>query len=512
MSLKSTNPNQRFLQVSLIFSSGLLRNILALVLGLVATPALLRLLGEEVYGAWLTLVDWIGHLGLLEFGLSTALLPIFAKSLLKNERLSPHQVAREAIVKYFWVILAQIACALVLGVFIDELIPVTGELQSDLKWAFLVMTISTVFSLANIFRAYLLASHQGYWVSLIMGLQNIVVIAGSLLAAYLQTGITGQAVSYTLAIAITLVLYITFSKLGMKHIFRLDRKQANFNVELKTQRLPHFVAQLCGRITLLIDRLIIAAFLGPVVVTSFYLTQRLINIGTQQLQQIGNSTWSAMSELYYKGEFDKFNERLLVVTEFIACFSSCGLCTLILFNQSFVSLWVGEKYFVSQELSNLIILNSGLLGINTFWHWCFTGTGLIKKMLPLLITQSVVSLSIALTGVQYLGVYGPPLGTLLALSLVTQPWTTYLLSRNFQSSILKLSKAWIVPFVLPTGLTIVLSEIYGVPHIQKWDLLVIAMLLSLAFNFTVFPFILLSKQSREFLYARVKKLFIDKFK
>ncbi len=510
MPKKSSKPNQRFFQVSLFFTSGLLRNAIGLGLGLLATPVLVRLLGEESYGAWLTLADWIGHLGLLEFGLASAILPIFAKSLLKQEGLSPRKVAREAIYKYGRVLFFQLLAAFILSFFILKLIPVGQNLQQDLIVAFVCMSLSTVFSLSNVFRAFLLASHQGYWVSLVMIAQNILAIAGALVAAYFHTGITGQAVAHTLALGISFGLMVVISNLGVKNLFRGKRRAVEFDDVLKTQRMPHFIAQVCGRATFLIDRLIIAAFLGPAVVTSFYLTQRLINLAAQQIQQVGNSTWSAMSELYLKGKLDDFNSRLVIITEFIACFSSCGLCVLILFNESFVGLWVGEKHFLSQDITNLFILNSGLLGINTFWHWCFTGTGLINKLLPMLVAQGVLSVSASLLGTQYLGVYGPPLGTFIALFILTQPWTALLLQRNFQSSFYKLSKAWILPFLVPITMCMGVVKHFGAPHIQKWELLVLAMGTNLALNFLIFPYVFLSRESRNYLYGKLKAVAKEK--
>ena len=60
------------------FLSGLAFAGMTVIVGLAATPLLLKWLGPERFGAFRAASDWTGHLTIFELGLSWALIPLFA--------------------------------------------------------------------------------------------------------------------------------------------------------------------------------------------------------------------------------------------------------------------------------------------------------------------------------------------------------------------------------------------------------------------------------------------------
>ncbi|MEM7645763.1 MAG: hypothetical protein AAF203_02535 [Pseudomonadota bacterium] len=199
----------RFYRIVLNLISSLSRNILGLTLGLVATPIILEYLGEERFGAYRVLLDWFGQLGLLEFGLFTALLPIFAKSLSPQSKISPLAVSREAKKKYLQVIFYQGLGTLVVLIFLDTLIPVEAEVRQDLQMALVVLALSLLFSFSQVYRAYLDSSQRGYILSLTTMVQNMITIGLSILAAYQGYGIAGQAIAFSAGVGTSFfILYL----------------------------------------------------------------------------------------------------------------------------------------------------------------------------------------------------------------------------------------------------------------------------------------------------------------
>ncbi|MEM7645762.1 MAG: hypothetical protein AAF203_02530 [Pseudomonadota bacterium] len=245
-------------------------------------------------------------------------------------------------------------------------------------------------------------------------------------------------------------------------------------------------------------------------VTTFYLTQRLLQIAMQQLQQLGNSTWPAMSEIFYDENREGFSERIVDVTEFIAFASGALLSVLVIVNPKFVVLWTGAQTFAGLTLSHIVVINSGVIAISSFWIWCFTGTGGIALTLPMLACQAGTNLLISVLGTYYLGLVGPALGTLISFLFVTQPWTTYLLHREFQVPVLPLTRAWIVPLLLPVSLTILGSSYWGVPTMNTWPLLIFWSLVFSVLALALFPLIFVRARSRMKIYSRVNETFISK--
>src|SRR5260370_1969042 len=67
------------------FLSGLAFAGMTVIVGLAATPLLLKWLGPERFGAFRAAGDWAGHLTIFELGLSWALIPLSARALGRSD-------------------------------------------------------------------------------------------------------------------------------------------------------------------------------------------------------------------------------------------------------------------------------------------------------------------------------------------------------------------------------------------------------------------------------------------
>ncbi len=138
------------------FLSGLAFAGITAIVGLVATPLLLRWLGEERFGAFRAASDWTGHLTILELGFSGALLPIFARAAARGDRPMVRAVLGVGVRIYSGVALLLLAAGAGLALVICRLVPVTESAASDLQggcWlgllAFCVLPLSPFRALAE---------------------------------------------------------------------------------------------------------------------------------------------------------------------------------------------------------------------------------------------------------------------------------------------------------------------------------------------------------------------------
>lgn len=246
-------------------------------------------------------------------------------------------------------------------------------------------------------------------------------------------------------------------------------------------------------------------------VTAFYLTQRLLQIAMQQLQQLGNSTWPAMSELYHQNDHEKFVRRIIEVTEFISFSAGVLLSVLTFINPAFVVLWTGAATFAGLTLSNIVILNTGLIAINSFWLWCFAGVGMINKAIPILILQAVVNVIISWVGAIYFGYLGPAIGTFISFLFITQIGTTWLLHKEFSVPIARLTRAWLIPFFLPVCLCIAITYTVGPPQMQSWWTLILGASIYGSIALGSFPFLFVNPKSRNRILLRVRKTLVERF-
>jgi O-antigen/teichoic acid export membrane protein len=132
------------------FITSFSRTIVATILSLATTPLILNSLGEERFGAYRLLLDWLSHLGILEFGLYSASLTILSKSATEGAE-SLRGTLKLIFKNYGYVFIAQVGFFIVFFFFVDRLIPVSLQLQNELRISALIMSVSLLFLVSQNF-------------------------------------------------------------------------------------------------------------------------------------------------------------------------------------------------------------------------------------------------------------------------------------------------------------------------------------------------------------------------
>lgn len=492
-------------RATLNFMTSFARNLIGTVLSLATTPFILSALGDERFGAYRILLDWLSHLGVLEFGLFSASLALISKASTEGSE-SLRATLKLIFKNYFMVLLIQLAFFVVFVIFVDRLIPVSESLQKELRLSALIMSLSLLFIVSQIFKAYLEGTQKGYLVSLVLVLFNLIYLVQCTLFAYWHWGLYGQVIAYVTSLSVSLLALIWFAPEALKYLVQKYHGETPHSL-LKKQRFSHFVNELCGRISLMSDNIIVSFFMGASSVTPFFITQKVASMMQQQLQHLSNSSWAALSELYYQGKKDVFNERVVNLTEMIAYSSGVILSVVCLLNPAFVALWTGPQTFSSMSVSNLTAINAALFSILSLWSWCFAATNLTNKMVTMSITQGVVNIIASLYLTKIIGLAGPLYGTLIGYAGVSLFWKSTVLCQTFGIHFLKITKAWAVPLIPPLGGTILYLFYFGPLQAESWIVLLFkGFVLTVIFSAVCF-FLLLTRDTKNLVIQTLKNIF-----
>jgi O-antigen/teichoic acid export membrane protein len=430
------------------YSTSLLFTAVTMIVGLVAVPLLLRWLGTERYGAFRATADWCGYLSLLELGIGGALLPLLAKAAGQNDKTTLQQTVVAGIRAYARVTAFMVLGGLVLIVSIRNLVPVSEGNVFDLRLAVFVAVLGLALTPLLPFQHLLQALQKGYRVNLLLLLQSLLITSSALLLAYSGWGITGQMM------AVVLGGVFFFGTLTVTELRRypLIRKAAFDKATSTTEwhqlwdlNRPTVVRQLCGRVSVMSDRIIVAALLGPAMVVPLFVTQRLAEFARSQVQSIGSATWAGLAELHATGEHEAFNERLLELTSLVAGLSMGILVPIVAYNRHFVGLWVGAEHYAGDLVTVVAGCGAFLLTITTIWDWVFDGTGRVARLLPVTIVSTTINLGLSLMLTLRFGVVGPLLGTLCAVAITNLWYVPVLLRRVFHVSPRRLVQSAAVP-------------------------------------------------------------------
>jgi O-antigen/teichoic acid export membrane protein len=496
-------------RAALNYATGVLFTAVTMVVGLVALPFLLEWLGEERYGAWRAATDWYGYLSLLELGIGGALLPLLARAVGQDDRAATRMTMGAGIRAYARQTGLMVLGGLILVIAIRYLVPVSEYNRPDITRAALVATAALLLTPLLPFRHLTEARQQGYRVNLLLLFQSLIITSAALLLAYSGWGITGQMLALLLG-GVFFFGVLTAGELrrdpGMARAALGTVRQSEAWRELWQLNRPTLIRQLCGRVSVMSDRIIVAALLGPAMVVPLFVTQRLAELAQGQMQGIGTATWAGLAELNTRGERDTFNARLLELTGLVAAWSIAVLAPIAAYNHHFVSLWVGGERYAGNLVTVVVCVNGLLLALITLWDWAFGGTGLVARLVRVSIVSTVINLGLSLSLTPRFGVAGPLLGTMCATLLTAAWYVPVLLRRTFGIALGALARsialplAWGVPYVL---------ALWHLAHSRAaigWGMLALEMAAGVLAYLAAWWLLMLSAEQRAVNLARVRSV------
>ncbi len=432
----------------LTFLTGEAFAAVTVITGLLATPFLLRWLGEEKFGAFRVALDWCGYLSLFELGLSGALLALLAKPIGRNDIQAIRQTLAAALRAYLSAGAIMLIGGVCLASAITRLVPVSAANAPDLRRGCIVLLLGIAFVPLSPFRALAEARQRGYRINALLVLQSLLITGLALMLARVGWGITGQCLAVVIAGVAFRFAVMAQTVRDCPDIFAISIARAPAAAAwrgLWNLNWPTLVFNVCGRVSLLTDNIIVAGFLGPAMVVPFFLTQRLATLAQRELQGIGNASWAALAELYSRDELTTFNQRLLELTALVTLLGVACLVPLSVHNRRFMTLWVGPARYGGESLTIIASVNAIMLAVFSLWGWCVSGTGQIGEMTSAMVVQTVINFICSILLTRWFGMIGPLLGTLIAFLAVSMWYLPLLLRRLFGTSRRELAMAAAVP-------------------------------------------------------------------
>jgi O-antigen/teichoic acid export membrane protein len=420
----------------------------AVLVGFVATPLLLRWLGDLRFGAYEAASDWFGYAALLEFGITGALYPLLAGSVAKGDRSMTYKTLVAGVRAYAVSALLMVCAGLGVACLITRLIPVGGALAGDLRTGAWIGIAAFTLLPFSAFRALAEAAQRAYLVSGLLIVQSLIITGVSLLLAWVGWGITGQFLASLVgAVFFSVVLAWKGMRLFPGAVGAAFRGAADSDASRALRQLswPSFVFNLCGRLNFMTDKIIVARMLTPAAVVPFFVTQRLALLAQGELQGVGNSTWAGLAELHHQALHRRFNQRLLELTKLVAILAAACLVPITVYNHRFVAMWVGASRFGGTVFSAVAAINAMLLAVFSLWGWCINGLGQVRRTLPGLTAQSCINVVFSVILTRRFGIIGPLLGTTIAFATISIWYLPWLLKTLFGTDINELVEAIAIP-------------------------------------------------------------------
>ncbi|NGM73075.1 oligosaccharide flippase family protein [Sphingobacterium sp. SGL-16] len=323
----------------------------------IVNPFIVKGLGGEFFGIWQMLTQITNYSNIVDLRASTILTWAVARD---RESVSEDEL-RDYLTTTFFLVLLMLPIILLIASAILWYLPVlVGLNKSDnilmVRCTFIILIIAFII---NKFVGVLEALLKGMNLSFKrMGLRaSITVLSGglSVIAVILGYGLVGLATVYLIStIFIGLSLWIVIKKnVSWFGINRFKIKQSKAFMKTSGWFMAWSTIQMVMTNS---DKVLLGALASPILVSQYVLTMYLPNTIKDIVSQVISSTLPGIGKLYGNKEFDKLKivkSQVFSLTWLFCCVMGClGL----LFNQSFIYLWIGEGHFGGQLVNLLLII------------------------------------------------------------------------------------------------------------------------------------------------------------
>lgn len=412
---------------------GFSQKTISLLLPFLTRTVLLKVLGADYLGLNSLFISVLNIMSLAELGVSDAIISTMYKPIATGDTKTIC-----ALMNFYKKIYRIIGCAIfVMGLcatsFIDKLIKGTPPPDVNIRILFLVYLFNT--SVSYFLFAYkncLFIAHQRNDViskigTMLLLIQNLVQII--LLFAF------KNYYCYVIVLPLISVLSNILTALLANRIFpqysgcgELHEKEKQ---EIKKKTLGLLLARVSATIRSSIDSIFISAFLGLTVVAMysnyFYVCTSVAGIiriiETSLIASVGNSIVTENIEKNYN-DFNKFTYILQWIVGW------CSICILCLI-QPFMRLWVGEKLMFNDTMAVLTAIYLFVSCICLIRSIYTQALGMWWNLRYISIFDIMINTILNLLMIKLWGAYGILTATITDIVIVSIPWTTFCLFRDY---------------------------------------------------------------------------------
>lgn len=492
------------------FYSGTVRSFISLILSLVATPITLKYLGPKNYGSVRVLGEIFGNFAVLEFGIVNTLMNLFPKSIASDDRKETRSILKLGLVYYLKSSVLMVLTGTIVYFFLDNIITVETSMVKDLRSAYAIFALTCLLAPFQVFRSLFESMGKSGTVNFSIILYSLTCSTLSMLFAYMGLAMFGQAVAILIALFFSGMYLVYKSPFKLSSVFK--EKTLNAKKDFWKIGVSSYISDIAGRLCLFSDSIIISIFLGPSIVTPFYITQRLPTILQTQLQNIGGSTWAALGNIYHQNDLELFCTRLIELSKIVAVISVSTLLPLCLLNHEFINIWIGTQNFVSDLFNYVVILNSFFLPLFTLWGWSFTSAGKINLLTPMLVVQAIINLSLNIFLTKNYGSIGPVLATLCSYVLIPSWWIPILMKKYYRISFLKIVFAWLPSMIIGICLFLLIKNfLYPLSKVDNYIKFFFFYIIYFSVSFSILYLFIFNKEEKRIIKERLNKI-LNKFK
>jgi O-antigen/teichoic acid export membrane protein len=417
--IRGATPTSRTERAWLTALNAFLQNGARVLVGLVVTPIVVRLLGSELYGNWLIIVQMAGYLLLADLNPGTGLkLTLATQQHLEDQDTKRRQIGASLVVglinlplyliggiALIWAApflirdssgdITPMRCALgllMLNGYLSNFLGAPGVVLRGMNLDFKAMGL----------KAGLLIG---------IGLLDIAVVKAGL-------GLPGLAVNRIVSAALMGGLLCVVARRALPW-FGTSRPKFREVRNLLGLSLWLELYSLAGLLNQSSDLILIGWVLGPAAAALFSLTRSLPRMASQPLNMLLGSVNAGLGDLYGRGELEQIREVRLQIHSAAIVLLTVVSCVALALNPAFVHRWVGADKFAGYVVNMLLVLLAAQMTLGRSDMTLLDACLAVRQRMILYVVSGVSSVVFGLIFMQRWGLAGLAGGFVLGQMTIT---------------------------------------------------------------------------------------------
>ena len=398
--------------------------VLTVVLNFAVKTVFIKMLNDEYLGVNGLFTNIITMLSLADLGIGIAIPYSLYKPLAKKDEHKINVLMNFYKKVYTIIGIAVLLIGLSLTPFLGLIIKDIPKNVPHLSLIYILFVIHSASSYFFVYKKFLIDSDQKGYIT------SRIIFTFSTLLSIIQIILLVTTKNYILFLLSSIILVIIqniyiSSKANKLYPFiknKTDEKLEKEDMEgIKKNVSSLFIYKVGTVIMNGTDNIIISKFIGLIIVGFYSNYVLIINSITTVLNQIFNAITSSIGNLVVttnkKRSKEVYDNLNFANFWFYALF---GVCIIVLINP-FINIWIGKKYVMGFSIVFLLVLNFYVLGMQSVTNSFRNAYGLfwIAKYRPIIMV--IINIVISVVLVQFIGIEGVLIGTLIS-RLVTTAW------------------------------------------------------------------------------------------
>lgn len=481
-----------------------------LFLNLLAIPILINNLGEEGFGIVLFASIVVGYFNILELGITDGVTKYVSQYLESKEYNKVQSIINTSLIFFigigFLVSLTLITWVLLDGVSWLNLDP---DLSVNSERIFLFASVIALISWPQLLLKGIFKGIQDFvTLNILLGIGRIISVISAILAV-IYTNWEIEYVFLLFNLDKILLTLIQFKILKKKLPFW---KFSIFDFNKDTFRFIFSFSGwiMLGQVAVLLeyqsDQIVILSFLSA----SFLATYAVVFYLFRMIQQIsglaGSAVMPAISQINESSNSSDIKKIIFVGVKMHNLFFAPITLMLFFIAEPFIKLWVGVKYLDYLWLIKLSIIFQLVWQSGAIFGQIYLGLGYSKKPGIIAIIVGVLNVTTSIILVNYIGMSGVILGTIL-VGVVSVPIATFWMLKDveisFKDFFIKIIVRTQFPLIIGALLFFVIID--WINKIDTWFMLVLISLVMLTYLYLVGYIFVLNEKEKQMFKSKIIK-------